>query len=111
MPQKKQKTRHSSGNIFGPSAELPDDGELFTLRDILAAGERQVELKPNSGPVLVSAHLLPLIKQKWMKVNPELPIHNDETIKQRIERQMESAKLIKQKKASAYQKTIFFWIF
>ena len=47
------RTRHSSGNILGPSAELPDDGELFTLRDILAAAERQVELKPNSGPVLV----------------------------------------------------------
>ena len=43
-----------------------------------------------------------------MKVNTELPIHNDENIKRRIERQMESAKLIKQKKASAYQKTIFF---
>jgi hypothetical protein len=55
------RNRHSSGNIFEPSAELPDDGELFTLRDILADAERQVELKPNSGPVLVSAPLLPLM--------------------------------------------------
>ena len=48
-----------------------------------------------------------MYKAKVDEGKSKLPILNDETIKQRIERQMESLKLIKQKKASAYQKKIF----
>ena len=65
MGPKKQKTRHSSGNIFGPSADLPNDGELFTLRDILAAAERQYELTPLATSSWVADQLFPPIKLKW----------------------------------------------
>ena len=106
MAPKKQKTRHSSGNIFGPSAELPDDGELFTMRDILAAAERHSELNPDANSAWVAAQLFPAIKKKWKCVNPEMPIHSDDVVKKKIERILDRAKLVRQKKASTYQKNL-----
>ena len=58
MPPKKLKTRHSSGNCFGSSAELPDDGDLFTMRDVLAACERKVEISPGSTSSTLMTKLL-----------------------------------------------------
>ena len=46
MPPKKLeklKKRHSGDKCFGPSAKLPDDGDLFTMRDVLAASERELK--------------------------------------------------------------------
>ena len=106
MGPKKQKTRHSSGNIFGPSADLPNDGELFTLRDILAAAERQYELTPLATSSWVADQLFPPIKLKWKSVNPEIPIYNDDVIKKKIERLIDRATLVRKKKASTYQKNL-----
>ena len=86
MGPKKQKTRHSSGSFFGPSADLPDDGDLFTLRDVLAAAERKFELHPHVTSSWVASQLVPLVKHKWKTVNPEISLHNDEAIKKKIER-------------------------
>ena len=104
MAPKKPKNRHLSGNVFGPSAELPDDGELFTMRDILAAAERHSELNPDANSLI--AQLFPAIKKKWKCVNPEMPIHSDDVVKKKIERILDRAKLVRQKKASTYQKNL-----
>ena len=47
MGPRNVKTRHSYGSCFGPSAILPDTGNFYTVRDVLAAFEREVELAPN----------------------------------------------------------------
>ena len=65
MGPKKVKTRHSSGSCFGASASLSDSGNLFTIRDVLAALEREAELAP-----LATIHLEVKIRDKWKEGNP-----------------------------------------
>ena len=107
MPPKKHKTRHSSGNIFGPSAELPDDGDLFTLRDILAACERQLELTPGVSNFGIADQISPMIKNKWKQNNPELVLISDIALKNKIARDMNKAQKIRQKKVTNKKKENF----
>ena len=72
MPPKKLKTRHTSGNCFGSSAELPDDGDLFTMRDVLAACERELEVSRSSTNLDIADRMTPKIVAKWNQNNPEL---------------------------------------
>ena len=82
MGPKKIKTRHSSGSCFGSSASLPDTGNLFTLRDVVAAFQREVELNPGSSSNNISLKLEAEIRQKWLQDNPQLPLMNPKSVAQ-----------------------------
>ena len=107
MPPKKQKTRHSSGNCFGPSAELPDDGNLFTLRDILAYCEWLLDLTPDQSNFWIAEQVAPKIIHKWKQCNPELVLITELSLKNKIARAMTTAQNISKKKVSSKQKDIF----
>ena len=70
MGPKKVKTRHSSGSCFGASASLPDSGNLFTVRDVLAAFEREAELAPLAPTHFIATQLEVKIRDKWKEGNP-----------------------------------------
>ena len=108
MPPKKLKTRHSGGKCFGPSAELPDDGDLFTMKDVLAACERELEISPNSSHSSIAEKIAPKIVAKWKENNPELVLIADKSIKTKIIRSMTTAEDIRLKKLTKKQKDIFF---
>ena len=107
MPPKKLKTRHTSGNCFGSSAELPDDGDLFTMRDVLAACERELEVSPSSTNLDIADRMTPKIVAKWNQNNPELILIASKSIKNKIIRSMDTAQAINLKKLSKKQKDIF----
>ena len=108
MPPKKLKTRHSGSTCFGSSADLPDDGDLFTLRDVLAAFEREVEISPSSPHTDLAFLLVPKIVAKWKQNNPELVLIADKSIKNKIVRSYNTAEDIRLKKLSKKQKDNFF---
>ena len=108
MPPKKLKTRHTSGNCFGSSAELPDDGDLFTMRDVLAACERELEVSPSSTNLDIADRMTPKIVAKWNQNNPELILIASKSIKNKIIRSMDTAQAINLKKLSKKQKDIFY---
>ena len=108
MPPKKLKTRHSGSSCFGSSADLPDDGDLFTLRDVLAAFEREVEISPSSPHADLAFLLVPKIVAKWKQNNPELVLIADKSIKNKIVRSYNTAEDIRLKKLSKKQKDNFF---
>ena len=91
MGPKKAKTRHSSGSCFGPSAILPDTGNLYTVIDVLAAFEREVELAPKLAHNCIAIQLEMKIRNKWKEGNPELILMDPTTVKQRICRLYETA--------------------
>ena len=65
MGPKKAKTRKASGNCFGPAVNLPDTGNLYTLRDVVAAFEWEFELDPGQTKNFIAEQLEPKIRQKW----------------------------------------------
>jgi hypothetical protein len=98
MPPKKLKTQHSGAKCIGPSAELPDDGHLFTKRDVLAACERELEISPDSSNSSIAEKIAPRIVAKWKENNPELGLIADKSLKTRIIRSMTTAEDIRLKK-------------
>ena len=108
MPPKKLKTRHSSGNCFGSSAELPDDGDLFTMRDVLAACEREVEIFPGSTSSDIADKLAPKIVDKWKQNNPELVLIAVKSINNKIIRLISTAQDIRLKNLNKKQKDNFY---
>ena len=103
----KRKTRTSCNNCFGPSAELPDDGNLFTLRDILAACEKEHERSPTSSNTEIADRIIPKIIAKWKQGNPELVLIGDKSIEIKIVRAISTANDIRLKKLSKKQSDIF----
>ena len=98
MPPKKLKTRHSGAKCFGPSAELPDDGDLFTMRDVLAACERELEISPDSSNSSIAEKIAGKIVAKWKENNPELVLIADKSLQIKIRISMTTAKDIRLKK-------------
>ena len=98
MPPKKLKKRHSGGKCFGPSAKLPDDGDLFTMRDVLAACERELEISPDSSNSSIAEKIAGKIVAKWKENNPELVLIADKSLQIKIRRSMTTAKDIRLKK-------------
>ena len=95
MPPKKLRTRHTSVNCFGSSAELPDDGDLFTMRDVLSACERGVEISPGSTSSDIADKLAPKIVDKWKQNNPELFLIAVKYINNKIIRSISTAQDIR----------------
>ena len=95
---KKLKKRHSGGKCFGPSAKLPDDGDLFTMRDVLAACERELEISPDSSNSSIAEKIAGKIVAKWKENNPELVLIADKSLQIKIRRSMTTAKDIRLKK-------------
>ena len=84
MGAKKAKTRHSSGSCFGPSADLPDSGDLFTAKDVLAAFQREAELAPEASTNFIATRLEVKIRDKWKQTNPELVLLEQKIVVQKI---------------------------
>ena len=81
MPPKKRNTRGSNVNCFGASADLPDDGDLYTVRDILAACQRLHELSPGVADLFIAGQIAEKVRQKWVQCNPELVLISDLAVK------------------------------
>ena len=90
-------------NCFGASADLPDDGDLYTVRDILAACQRLHELSPGVADLFIAGQIAEKVRQKWVQCNPELVLISDLAVKNKIVRDMKAAQNIKAKKASKVQ--------
>ena len=103
MPPKK-KTRQSSKNCFGSSAELPDDGNLFTFRDVLAACEKDLEVSPTSSRYEIANRITPKLVAKWKQCNPELILIADTSIRKKVIRAVTTAQEIRLKKLSKKNK-------
>ena len=77
MPHKKGvKTRYSSGSCFGPSAELPDSGDLYIYCQVLAACEYEAENDPSLSVNAIAQKVEPKVRKKYLTVNPRLRLHN-----------------------------------
>ena len=100
MPPKKRNTRGSNVSCFGPSAELPDDGDMYTVRDVLAACQRLHELTPGVADLFIAGQIAEKVRQKWVQCNPELVLITELAVKNKIARDMKTARNIKAKKAS-----------
>ena len=100
MGPKKVKTRHSSGSCFGASASLPDTGNLFTVRDVLAAFAREVELAPLATTNFIATQLDVKIRDKWKEGNPDLVLMDQKSVVKRISRLHESAVQINRRSLS-----------
>ena len=108
MPPKKLKTRHSTGKCFGPASDLPDDGDLYTHRDVLAAVEKVSETFPEKHLTDVADIIAPKIVMKWKQANPELVLIADKSLKTKIVRAYSTAEDIRLKKLNKKQRDIFF---
>ena len=106
MPPKR-KTRNSCNNCFGPSAELPDDGNLFTLRDVLAACEIEHERSPTCSNSQIADRIIPKLTAKWKQSNPELVLIAHNSIEIKIVRAISTANDIRLKKLSKKQSDTF----
>ena len=100
MGAKKAKTRHSSGSCFGPSADLPDSGDLFTAKDVLAAFQREAELAPEASTNFIATRLEVKIRDKWKQTNPELVLLEQKIVVQKITRLYDSAVKVNRKQLS-----------
>ena len=108
MPRKTLKTRHTSGNCFGPPSELPDDGDLYTMRDVLAAVDKLSEINPEKHITDLADMVAPKILQKWKQTNPELVLITEKSLKNKIVRAYNTAEDIQLKNLNKNQKDIFF---
>ena len=96
-----------SGFIFGAPCGFPDNRQLYTNKDILAA--KQMEI--NKSPVISSRYaakvLEPLVAKKWKEVNPLLPLISTYSIVLKIDCLYKMCKTIEDKHCSVYKKKIF----
>ena len=70
MPPKKVKTRHSSGSILGPPCPLPDIGSIYTVRDVLAAIEMEINLNPAKASRWAITQVATTVRAKWDQPSP-----------------------------------------
>ena len=104
----KPKTRHLSAVWFEPSVELPDCGDLYTLRDVLAACSKELEVSPQSTPHHIAAKIEAQVRGQWMECNPQLVLHTQEVATLKIIRAMEKSNCIKNNKGiTTKQKKLF----
>ena len=108
MGPKKAKTRKASGNCFGPAVTLPDTGNLYTLRDVMAAFDWEFELNPGLTKNFIAEQLEPKIRQKWKQNNPELPLMSTKLLVQRLARDYSSVIEIKRKQLNKVQTMCWF---
>ena len=108
MGPKKAKTRHSSGSCFGPSADLPDSGDLFTVRDVLAAFEREVELSAGVSTNSIATRLEVKVREKWKQSNPDLVLMEQKVVIQKISRLYDSAVKVNRKQLTKVKTENFF---
>ena len=80
MGPRKAKTRHSSASCFGPSAELPDTGDLFTVKDVLAEFQWEVDLAPSDSVNSIATRLEVKIRNKWKQANPDLVLLDKKSV-------------------------------
>ena len=108
MGPRKAKTRHSSASCFGPSADLPDTGDLFTVKDVLAAFQREVDLAPSDSVNSIAIRLEVRIRDKWKQANPNLVLLDQKSVAQKMSRLYESALKVNRKQLNKKKTDNFF---
>lgn len=101
-PKKKHKTR-SSWFCFGAPAKLPDTGSLYTLREVLAAVSFEAELDTLPS----QAHFVTvekLVRIKFLQGNPKLPLITEASAVKKIDRDMQSVRLLDANNLTAKKK-------
>ena len=107
MAPKSRKTRHSSGLAFCPPSSLPETNQLYTNRDILAAVLMDLEQNPRASARDSIKTLEPIIRHKWLEVNPSLALIQEKSVINKIVKLYDKAKDINWKIASAQRKDSF----
>ena len=107
MTSKKQKTRHSSSSCFGPATTLPDVGSLYTSRDVLAAVEMAKRENPDKTDRWCIEQVTDSVKKKWIDINPELILIQDNSIMIKLERYYANALEVNANKMKAKKKKGF----
>ena len=94
----KPKTRHSSGSCFGPPCELPDGGDTYTTRNVLAAFEKEKIENPSESDFAISKKLEKKVRRKFHQVNPRLVLIKSDSAAERIRITYQTATRVNQKK-------------
>ena len=104
FPKKPKKTR-SSWSCYGAPAKLPDQGTLYTLRDVLSAVAFEAEQNPGENYTQAqNITVVRAVRLKFMEANPRLPLITPDAVIRKITRDMDAVKLLDCNKLSAKRK-------
>ena len=106
-PKAKKKTRHTSGSCFGDPANLPDTGQLYTLKDILAAFELEKTMNPDATSRKCAEKIAPKVIEKWIQSNPRLILISEESLVCKITTNYDKAKAVNWNRLKAKERDIF----
>lgn len=107
MASKKLKTRHSSGSCFGPPCVLPDVGSLYTKRDVLAACQMEKVVHPDNDNRWYASQVAPDIRKKFADANPLLVVIANDSLVNKIAKDIEKASKVNRNKLKKKEKDIF----
>ena len=107
MPPKKANTRQSLGSCFGPACSLPDLSSLYTVRNVLAAIDMEININPTKTLRWAVQQLAPAVRAKWNQTSAKLVLTPECSVLIKMTRIYEKALLINMNRLSAKAKKIF----
>ena len=104
MSPKNRRTR----SCYGPPEELPNTGDFFTLKNVLAGFAWEKGKNKELSNHAVSVIIQEKIRRKWLLANPKFAIHQSGVLEVKICRAFEKAENINiKKKVTKRQKDVF----
>ena len=107
MAPKKRKTRQSNQVAFCAPAELPVTNQLYTNKDILASVLMDLEQNPEVEVRDSAKKIEPVVRNKWLEVNPLLVLFQTKSIINKIVKLHDTAKQINRKNITSKKKDNF----
>ena len=107
MAPKKRKTRQSNQLAFCAPASLPATSQLYTNKDILAAVLMDLEQNPELEVRASAKQIEPVVRNKWLEVNPLLVLIQTRSIINKIVNLHDTAKQINRKNITSKKKDNF----
>ena len=105
FPKKPKKTR-SSWSCYGAPAKLPDQGSLYTLREVLSAVAFEAEQNPGTSSTQDDYDTVEkAVRLKFLQANPRLPLITADSVIKKIIRDMDAVNLLDANKLSAKRKS------
>ena len=105
FPKKSKKTR-SSWSCYGAPAKLPDQGSLYTLREVLSAVAFEAEQNPDTSSTQANYDTVEkAVRLKFLEANPRLPLITADSVIRKIIRDMDAVNLLDANKLSAKRKS------
>ena len=104
----KKKTRKSPGPCYGPPTDFKDIDSLFTLRDVLSGLAFKKLQHPDLSHNKVFDIVENIVRQKFLKANPSIPLICPLSAIKKIERVLKSVHLLEHKKLKSTKKKNLF---